>query len=86
MYFLFGPRSVQRTLGNNLSSQNLLGLHVGDLVALGETTSTKHFSLAVFLDHKLSIGLCDFLLDYAGLRGSLLLLGPGLFILVHRLF
>lgn len=81
MYFLLGPRTVQRALGDDLGGRDALCLQVSDLVALGETTTTQCLPAGVLLDHHLPVSLGDFLLDHRLLQSHLLL---GLFSLLHQ--
>jgi hypothetical protein len=72
-YFLLGSRTVERALRNNLGSRDALGLEIGDLIALSETTSPQCLTLGVLFNHHLAICFCDFLLDYCLVYRALLL-------------
>ena len=63
MYFLFGPRPVQRALGNYLGCQDFLRFQVSHFVALCETAPAERFASGVFLYDNLSISLGHFLLN-----------------------
>ncbi len=60
---MFGPRPVQRALGNDLGCKDLFSLKIGDFVALGKPTPAQRLTPGVLLDDDLPIGLGHLLLN-----------------------
>ena len=62
----FLPRTVlaQTALGNDFGRLGLLGVHVGDLVALGEAALSEELAADVLANDLVTVGLVILFFDY----------------------